>query len=81
MPVEENLKKLSEFCNNLGKCFRKLTEETESKFKQMESKIRDLQCKNNTMELELAKVKEEDNSSKSNIIEAKIKEIYEGQLK
>ena len=47
----------------------------------MESKIRDLQCKNNTMELELAKVKEEDNSSKSYIIEAKIKEIYEGQLK
>ena len=43
---ERNIKKLGDFCNNLGKCFRKLTEDTDDKFKKFEERIKVLEDKN-----------------------------------
>ena len=40
------LSELTTFCNNLGKAFRKLTEDTENKFKVLEKEIKNLKEKN-----------------------------------
>ena len=50
MTVEENVRKLGEFCNNLGKGFRMLTEDTNNKFKKFDGQVKSLQEKNNILE-------------------------------
>ena len=44
--VEENIRKLYEFYNNLGKRIRKLTNDTDYNFKKLRGKIKSLQEKN-----------------------------------
>ena len=51
--VEKNIKELSKFCNNLGKAFRKLTEDTDMKFTMMEKRIKTLEEKNRNLEDEI----------------------------
>ena len=53
MTVEKNVQELGRFCNNLGKCFRKLTEDTETKFAELENKIKTLEEANRKLEEEL----------------------------
>ena len=50
MTVQENVRKLGEFCNNLGKRFRMLTEDTNNKFKKFDGQVKSLQEKNNILE-------------------------------
>ena len=55
MSVEEKVNKLTEFCNNLGKGFRKLTEDTDLKVKKLEGQIKVLLDKNKELEREVNK--------------------------
>lgn len=50
--VEKNNKELSTFCNNLGKAFCKLTEDTDMKFSKMEKRIQTLEEKTRNLEEE-----------------------------
>ena len=45
MTEKDQIKKLSTFCNDLGKCFRKLTEDTDKKIKSLEKNIHVLEDK------------------------------------
>ena len=73
MPLEEKVNKLTEFCNNLGKGFRKLTEDTDNKVKKLESQIKVLQNKNKELEKEVNKVNKEELIE---IIEDRIKKFH-----
>ena len=53
MSVEEKVKKLANFCNDLGKCFRKLTEDTDNKFNNLEKSLKVLKDRNESLEKEL----------------------------
>ena len=60
MTIKENVRKLADFCNNLGKEFRKLIEDTDSKFKKLEGQIKSLRDKNNILESKIKQKIEED---------------------
>ena len=61
MTESENLKKLMKFCNNLGKAFRKLVEETEETKIKFLKDIRNLEIKIDQLETDLKSDKEETN--------------------
>ena len=75
---------LTRFCNNLGKAFRKLTEDTETRMKTMEKEIKDLKAKNKKFEKDISDWDTEDleerlisNEKEFYALEAKISDMIE----
>ena len=78
---------LTRFCNNLGKAFRKLTEDTETRMKTMEKEIKDLKAKNKTFENYISDWDTEDleerlksNEKEFYALEAKIRDMIEKNM-